>query len=457
MLGRKFEEQEDQELPDTIGAICKNGLKRKTPVAVTLTKLDAIQSFLVDDDSESKEFATIFDPSITEHGLGGGFNEKACNETSRLVRKALEKCKFTHQLGMAETDLKNHRFFAVTARPDSGHNVNATMPINVTDSLLWILYQNGILRGTKDGSTAVSPSVEVHEKILRVWERVVGVRHFFCDIARPTAMIVVASFCVVALVVCGYWASQALQKKEVNGITVSIVGQERSVITNGLYQGDWKDGKPLCEDIANEWHNNDSDTSRLQILLDGLLDSSLFDKLMLGHINMANKDSIQFVEKVLTHPPSQKDREQFQAKFWGTCAPEILVKETRMVLRKHAIQWFKLCNDKQGLEKWTAIHSINELSEEIQKLDSSAIVDMCCRYCLRKGTIDQEEIFKLADYLVQSPELAAGTVIQLCQRGDDGAKIVETFMDGALQKKEYRVRTFFETFANFHKIKTKTC
>jgi hypothetical protein len=75
-------------------------------------------------------------------------------------------------------------------------------------------------------------------------EKAGSVFRFVCNSAkkymctRTTAMIMAGIFCLAALGLCGHWASQFLHKWQ----DPPGSGEER-VMTNGVYNGDWKEGK----------------------------------------------------------------------------------------------------------------------------------------------------------------------------------------------------------------------
>ena len=196
-----------------------------------------------------------------------------------------------------------------------------------------------------------------------------------------------------------------------------------------------KSDEALCKTIAEEWFTRNSDTtSRLELLLDELHDESLLDNLVLSRLH---SEEIAFIKKVLRQPPSQKFKDRFQTEIWQILNPEKLDRENIKFFRPHALDWFNAHKDQQGIEIWSAIHSIEELSEELPQQDTPNAINMCCRFCFSKNIFNQEKTYKLAKFLVDHrPTLAVKTAMQLCTQDDCTKGVLETFFDSVVQNKD---------------------
>jgi hypothetical protein len=190
----------------------------------------------------------------------------------------------------------------------------------------------------------------------------------------------------------------------------------------------------LCKTIAEEWCAGNSDTSRLNLLLDGLKEESLLDSLVLSHIH---PDRMGFIKKVLLQSPSPKFENKFLTKIWEILEPETLERENLKFFRPYALSWFKKCDNQRGIKTWNAIHSIEELSEALPQQDTHDAVVMCCYFCLSKeDKCDHEKTLRLVNFLIASrPRLAAKMAMHICEL-NGWTQVLETCLYGVFQSKD---------------------
>lgn len=132
---------------DTIGALVhtieQTGHKKasqavKTPLAVTISKFDLLRGIDGLDDS-------VFE----DHVHTNGFDAIAADKTSNAIRSFLESKGINSISSVVESNFKKYKYFGMSAlgrspRPD--RSLASIQPINIADSLFWILNQLGYLQ-----------------------------------------------------------------------------------------------------------------------------------------------------------------------------------------------------------------------------------------------------------------------------------------------------------------------
>lgn len=139
---------------DTIGvlkqAIERNGgqnfnRKIKAPLAVTISKFDLLRN------------VSGLDQSVFEDHLHrNGFNAAAANKTSDAIRRYIINKGVSSIISVAEGNFKKCQYFGMSAlgrSPKEDFSLTSIDPINIADSLLWILNQLGYLRTIDETKT----------------------------------------------------------------------------------------------------------------------------------------------------------------------------------------------------------------------------------------------------------------------------------------------------------------
>lgn len=112
--------------------------KIKTPLAVTISKFDLLQNI------------DGLDPSAFEdHVHSSGFDSIAADKTSNAIREFLIRKKINSIPTVVENNYKNYKYFGMSAlgrSPQPDRTLTSIEPINVADSLFWILNQLGYLQ-----------------------------------------------------------------------------------------------------------------------------------------------------------------------------------------------------------------------------------------------------------------------------------------------------------------------
>lgn len=132
---------------DTIGVL-KQAIERqnsqyasqkiKAPLAVTISKFDLLRNI------------NGLDQSVFEdHVHSNGFDEVAAKKTSDAIRKYITSKGINSITSVAEGNFKTCQYFGMSAlgrSPKEDYSLTSIDPINIADSLLWILNQLGYLQ-----------------------------------------------------------------------------------------------------------------------------------------------------------------------------------------------------------------------------------------------------------------------------------------------------------------------
>ena len=116
----------------------KSTQKIKTPLAVTISKFDLLRNI------------DGLDPSVFEdHVHSSGFDSHAADKTSDAIRDFLIRKRINSIPTIVESNYKTYKYFGMSAlgrspRPD--RSLTSIEPINIADSLFWILNQLGYLQ-----------------------------------------------------------------------------------------------------------------------------------------------------------------------------------------------------------------------------------------------------------------------------------------------------------------------
>lgn len=112
--------------------------KINTPLAVTISKFDLLRNI------------DGLDPSVFEdHVHSSGFDSLAADKTSDAIRNFLIRKRINSIPTVVENNYKTYKYFGMSAlgrspRPD--RSLTSIEPINIADSLFWILNQLGYLQ-----------------------------------------------------------------------------------------------------------------------------------------------------------------------------------------------------------------------------------------------------------------------------------------------------------------------
>ena len=109
----------------------------KTPVAVTISKFDLLRNI----DS--------LDQSVFEdHVHSSGFDSLAADRTSNAIREFLIRKEYSI-ISNVESHFKTYKYVGMSAlgrSPSPDRSLSSIDPINIADSLFWILNQLGYLQ-----------------------------------------------------------------------------------------------------------------------------------------------------------------------------------------------------------------------------------------------------------------------------------------------------------------------
>lgn len=112
--------------------------KIKTPLAVTISKFDLLRN------------APGLDPCVfNDHVHSSGFDERAAKKTSDAIRNYLQQKGLNGITTVAEGNFTTCQYFGMAAlgrSPREDSTLTSIDPINVADSLLWILNKLGYLQ-----------------------------------------------------------------------------------------------------------------------------------------------------------------------------------------------------------------------------------------------------------------------------------------------------------------------
>lgn len=110
----------------------------KAPLAVTISKFDLLRNI------------DGLDQSVFEdHVHSNGFDEVAAKKTSDAIRKYIISKELNSIISVAEGNFETCQYFGMSAlgrSPKEDYSLTSIDPINIADSLLWILYQLGYLQ-----------------------------------------------------------------------------------------------------------------------------------------------------------------------------------------------------------------------------------------------------------------------------------------------------------------------
>jgi hypothetical protein len=115
--------------------------KINIPLAISFTKLDALDS-LISDEYQIKQNSNHLD----------GYDEDDINAINSEMKSLLSKWNENSLIQLAETKYKNYAFFGLSAlgcNPHKDNKISKVNPIRIEDPFLWLLKTNNLIKGKK--------------------------------------------------------------------------------------------------------------------------------------------------------------------------------------------------------------------------------------------------------------------------------------------------------------------